>query len=724
MSGFETAPSPPQLNDRPTKEELAVLEKQKNRPVFENISMEGQREWEPQQTNADLMGYIKTPDIVKVNEWIETKKKSGSISVINEIHEFNERTFDFCSALGYAIFQAYDTQRKIGYEIEEGSKVTLLSERTKRTEIVLALLAVPGINLYDSKDLYHVRPHIYDGTPLILAARWELFDVVEAILNVVPSEYKNWYINEIPIDSRNKDTALTISIKTGNYEIVKLLIKNGADVNKSNAYILDEDKVSVKTIIGREAGMSFEEVLAIKKDTEIKRREIRNREGLTPLILAARGGNLEIFKLLLDKGAEINSVKKYDDEDGEELTPLRAAIISLDPAIEIAVSTVLNKRETKDTFKVSFPTSTLVEIFERQQNRRVREILEMLIIKNYGKARSLIDKSDSIDGKNTVGFIDFISLELSKLKENQTKIIELLLSQPGIDVITPSNYGTTTLMLAASFGLLDLVNTLLEKGAEVSAQNKEGDSALVFAVRNGHADVVTALLTKIGTNFADNELNLAIIAAAKAGNVDIFNMLKGQIDINAKDKDGDTALIAAVKGGNMVIFDILSKENFDLKAQNNAGDTALIVAARSKHNYGDSHLIVAARRSKNLEIVKSLLLKKGQFDVNSKNEDGDTALHVAVNNNNVEIVRTLLRDPAIKKTIKNNKNETPQELAKTRTTDMKQLLNPGLFSIVRNRFGSLVSTFKRGGGGQRHIKKTKKNLKHKKSRRKNINTHK
>jgi ankyrin repeat protein len=694
-----TAPPPPpsQLHDRPTKEELDALERQKNKRFFFTASYETQKDVKPKQTYADLMGFIRNSEIHGVNEWI--KKNMTSPEAINEIYEYHNPSYNWASPLGIAIYKARETQRKIGYEIAEDKKgeyTTLLSENIK---IVLAILNVPGINLYEAKDLYHVPPYIYVDTPLISAARWELFDVVEAVLKLVPSEYKNWYINEIPkkniisIFSISKDTALTVSIKTGNYEIVKLLIENGADVNKSKAYMLDEYNVSLKTtIIGR--------------------------EGLTPLILAARGGNLKIVELLLDKGAEINTVKKYDDEDGEELTPLRSAITSLDPAIEIAVRTVLNKRETKDIFDVSFPTSTLLNIFERQQNRRVREILEMLIIKKYGKARSLIDKSGSQDGKNTKEFEDFISEEFSTLKDNQTAIINLLLSKDGIDVITPSNYGTTALMLAASFGLLELVNTLLDKGAEVSAQNNEGDSALVFAVRNGHADVVTALLKIIGTNFAANELNLAIIAAAKLGNVDLFNRLltKGQFDINAKNKDGDTALIVAVKGENVDIFKVLLlKEGIDVNAQNNDGDTALIAAARIKHKYYDDHEIVAARRIKNLEIVTLLL--KGNFDVNAKNNDGDTALHVAVDNNNVEIVRTLLTNPTIDIKIKNKKDKTARDLA--RGNEMKKLVNPGLI----RRIGSFFSRVTRRGG-QRHTKKTKKNLKHKKSRRKNRNTHK
>ena len=120
---------------------------------------------------------------------------------------------------------------------------------------------IPCINIYDSEDLYHDRiedqeDNVNDNTPLILAAQWELYDVVETLL----SKYTG-NTDDTSGKGGTGHTALTV---------FKLLIENGADVNKS-------------------------------KDLK-KAQEIKTQEGLTPLILAARGGNLETFTLLLKKG--------------------------------------------------------------------------------------------------------------------------------------------------------------------------------------------------------------------------------------------------------------------------------------------------------------------------------------------------------------------------------------------------------------------------------------
>jgi hypothetical protein len=72
-------------------------------------------------------------------------------------------------------------------------------------------------------------------------------------------------------------------------------------------------------------------------------------------------------------------------------------------------------------------------------------------------------------------------------------IVQLLLER-GAEIDAPNKYGQTALYQAAIVGLHDMVQLLLEKGAEVDAPNKYGETALHRAAFYGYDDIVRLLL--------------------------------------------------------------------------------------------------------------------------------------------------------------------------------------------------------------------------------------
>ena len=63
-----------------------------------------------------------------------------------------------------------------------------------------------------------------------------------------------------------------------------------------------------------------------------------------------------------------------------------------------------------------------------------------------------------------------------------------------------ADYGEhfTALMYAASEGQLEVVNILIEHHADPALKDIDGDNALTFAMKNGHAEVAKALRTHLG----------------------------------------------------------------------------------------------------------------------------------------------------------------------------------------------------------------------------------
>ena len=76
------------------------------------------------------------------------------------------------------------------------------------------------------------------------------------------------------------------------------------------------------------------------------------------------------------------------------------------------------------------------------------------------------------------------------------KIVEIvnLLLQAGADVNAKSEDGTTVLMLAAYSKEPDVVNILLEAGADVNARDADGKTALHSAAAKGDPRIIRTLL--------------------------------------------------------------------------------------------------------------------------------------------------------------------------------------------------------------------------------------
>ena len=89
-------------------------------------------------------------------------------------------------------------------------------------------------------------------------------------------------------------------------------------------------------------------------------------------------------------------------------------------------------------------------------------------------------------------------------------IVELLLRHPRTQVdLQAEYYGRTALIEAALKGHLAVVKTLVAHGANVNAADNTGrNSALVEAIKNGHAHVATYLLRSGLVDFSDRDLRL------------------------------------------------------------------------------------------------------------------------------------------------------------------------------------------------------------------------
>ena len=110
----------------------------------------------------------------------------------------------------------------------------------------------------------------------------------------------------------NNTVALVVAFRTGNTEIIKILMENGADVNIKNKY--------GTTSLTHAAwyGCTGLAKLLLEYGADV---DAKDNRGWTALMWASLIGNIEIFKLLLENGADLEA----KNDDGETVFMISAS---------------------------------------------------------------------------------------------------------------------------------------------------------------------------------------------------------------------------------------------------------------------------------------------------------------------------------------------------------------------------------------------------------------
>ena len=124
----------------------------------------------------------------------------------------------------------------------------------------------------------------------------------------------------------------------------------------------------------------------------------------------------------------------------------------------------------------------------------------------------------------------------------------------------------SALMLAVEKGNNRIVSLLLQAGADVNRQNKDGDTALLHVAEQGNACLLNMLI-KAGADvngiFQDGETAL-MLALIRGQSQCVAALINAGADVNAKSRRGETALCYAISGRNDDCIKLMIKAGADL----------------------------------------------------------------------------------------------------------------------------------------------------------------
>ncbi|MBQ7403963.1 MAG: ankyrin repeat domain-containing protein [Lentisphaeria bacterium] len=259
----------------------------------------------------------------------------------------------------------------------------------------------------------------------------------------------------------------------GKLEHVKVLLENGADIN-----ITDPDG---ETAMFAAASRGDNKMIALLLEKGASPNG-KGRNGRSPAMEAARLGHIETLKFLLDRGADINAVDEdtaglvaYAATAGknaiEEIKMLEARGIKIDlKNTELLGSPFLRALYFDREETALYLLSRMEDLNKDSRMKQIGKVAVYYAISHYKKRllKALVDKKLELD------YNEPLSFKLAKM----TDIIGIYKLAARNDLIE-RRY--TPLMYACIYGHPDMVEYLVNSGANPTIRSNEGQTAEAYA---------------------------------------------------------------------------------------------------------------------------------------------------------------------------------------------------------------------------------------------------
>ena len=442
-----------------------------------------------------------------------------------------------------------------------------------------------------------------------------------------------------------KQTPLLLAAKNGFFEIGKLLIQLGANVNVKDHY---EYTPLHHSIMFNQ--IEFAKLL-LNNGSHVE----NPRSGHQPIHSAVWAKYLEATKLLIDHGANVNL------KDFRNNSPIYYAV----------------KRNAIDMVKLLLENGAVVE-----DNEEDKTLLTWAIDEGHIEiAKVLITNGVNVNTKDLKGNCPIHYAA----KRNSIDVVKLLIEN-GASIHDKSDEGVTPFDLAINKGKdIEFIEFLIAKGAHVNA------------IRNGYAPIHRAVeqsnvaLTK---SLIDNYADISIKTDREYYIGEQLTPLQLGIALGDPWKIDNNFILrnAAVLGGylkghlrdsltNEVDFNSINSLNSDMKEQINVRNEEIIKtliyhgADVNAKTIADGFLPLHFAMLLERKHVQQMLLDTGKIDVNFKTQNNETLLMFAFRYGLTQSIPILI-DYGASLTLRNNDKEDHKEflMANVDISKLKQVL--------------------------------------------------
>ena len=345
-------------------------------------------------------------------------------------------------------------------------------------------------------------------------------------------------------------TALMWAVAENRLEVARLLLERGADVHARSRTAASVDRWGARNQVSAQpasaapsdAGQAAGETSAIKEQTTLGALE-RKSGGFTPLMFAARHGDLAMARLLLDHGAPI------DDVDAEGSTPLLVATVRGHVPFALLL---LERGAAPDGAPAVAGYTPLHWAVNRS---------EALTSHDYPDAPGEWAALAGIpDRRQQLALIEALLDHGADINARLTNVMPRYGFSLYFLILPPNTMaGSTPFLLAATAGDAETMQLLVDRGADPLLAAAGGMTPLMMAAGAGWV---------INESLVPEADRLAAVKLAHAlGN-----------DLNATDRRGFNAVHCAAYAGLVTVIEYLAEAGADLNHMAKNGQSPLGVA--------------------------------------------------------------------------------------------------------------------------------------------------